>query len=198
MQEWCTVVDRAPADLDVVRYWNLAATEKTELSSIQGGPRDRAGLARQLPGADPTQCAVDAVYWRVLPRLHVEAVELDANPEVDPYLAHRITEILEGACRVRASVADQDKAAAPANHLVEPEIIEMPAIGKVDVVTDVSGAARQLVEHRQDAEERPFAAIEFGPAARIAEPPAEPDVEQHQQQAFAPENPVRTGLPAGG
>src|SRR5205807_3057960 len=42
-----------------------------------------SGLFRRVRVADPTQCAVDAVYRRVLPRLHVEAVELDANPEVD-------------------------------------------------------------------------------------------------------------------
>ena len=27
-REWCTVVDRAPADLNIVRYWDLAATKK--------------------------------------------------------------------------------------------------------------------------------------------------------------------------
>jgi hypothetical protein len=31
-REWCAVADAAPADLDVVRYWDLAATEKTELN----------------------------------------------------------------------------------------------------------------------------------------------------------------------
>src|SRR5439155_8380338 len=31
-REWCAVVDAAPADLDIVRYWDLAATEKTELN----------------------------------------------------------------------------------------------------------------------------------------------------------------------
>ena len=32
-REWCTVVDAVPADLDyVVRYWDLAATEKTEFN----------------------------------------------------------------------------------------------------------------------------------------------------------------------
>jgi hypothetical protein len=31
-REWCAVVDHAPADLDVVRYWDLAATEKTEFN----------------------------------------------------------------------------------------------------------------------------------------------------------------------
>jgi hypothetical protein len=29
---WCAVVDEVPADLDVVRYWDLAATEKTEFN----------------------------------------------------------------------------------------------------------------------------------------------------------------------
>ena len=29
---WCTIVEQAPADLEVVRYWDLAATEKTELN----------------------------------------------------------------------------------------------------------------------------------------------------------------------
>jgi predicted phage terminase large subunit-like protein len=29
---WCTVVDEVPTDLDLVRYWDLAATEKTEFN----------------------------------------------------------------------------------------------------------------------------------------------------------------------
>ncbi len=31
-REWCTVVDEVPAELDIVRYWDLAATEKTEFN----------------------------------------------------------------------------------------------------------------------------------------------------------------------
>jgi len=31
-REWCTVVDEIPPDLKVVRYWDLAATEKTEFN----------------------------------------------------------------------------------------------------------------------------------------------------------------------
>jgi predicted phage terminase large subunit-like protein len=31
-QEWCAIVDEVPTDLDTVRYWDLAATEKTELN----------------------------------------------------------------------------------------------------------------------------------------------------------------------
>ena len=47
-REWCAVVDEAPADLDIVRYWDLAATEKTEFNdpdwtvSVKLG-RDRSG-----------------------------------------------------------------------------------------------------------------------------------------------------------
>ena len=47
-REWCSVVDQAPADLDIVRYWDLAATEKTEFNdpdwtvSVKLG-RDRSG-----------------------------------------------------------------------------------------------------------------------------------------------------------
>jgi len=31
-REWCPVLDAVPADLDVIRYWDLAATEKTEFN----------------------------------------------------------------------------------------------------------------------------------------------------------------------
>jgi predicted phage terminase large subunit-like protein len=47
-REWCAVVDEAPADLDIVRYWDLAATEKTEFNDpdwtigVKLG-RDRSG-----------------------------------------------------------------------------------------------------------------------------------------------------------
>ena len=47
-REWCGVVDEVPADLDIVRYWDLAATEKTEFNDpdwtvgIKLG-RDRSG-----------------------------------------------------------------------------------------------------------------------------------------------------------
>ena len=48
-REWCAVVDEVPADLDhIVRYWDLAATEKTEFNDpdwsvgIKLG-RDRSG-----------------------------------------------------------------------------------------------------------------------------------------------------------
>ena len=36
-REWCAVVDAIPADLDVVRYWDLAATEKKPSSMTRIG-----------------------------------------------------------------------------------------------------------------------------------------------------------------
>jgi hypothetical protein len=59
-REWCSVVDQAPADLDVVRYWGLAATEKTEFNDpdwtvgVKLG-RDRSGgyWIVQILDADP-------------------------------------------------------------------------------------------------------------------------------------------------
>src|SRR6516164_2588409 len=33
-REWCTIVEHPPADLEVVRYWDPAATEKTELNDL--------------------------------------------------------------------------------------------------------------------------------------------------------------------
>jgi hypothetical protein len=38
-REWCAIVDEVPADLDVVRYWDLAATEKTERNASRSRAR---------------------------------------------------------------------------------------------------------------------------------------------------------------
>ena len=49
-RDWCVVVDEVPADLDVVRYWDLAATEKTEFNDTgldgrhQARPREERRL----------------------------------------------------------------------------------------------------------------------------------------------------------
>jgi hypothetical protein len=46
-REWCSVVDAVPADLDVVRYWDLAATEKTEFNDPDWDRRDQARARSQ-------------------------------------------------------------------------------------------------------------------------------------------------------
>jgi hypothetical protein len=50
-------------------------------------------------------------------------------------------------------------------------------------VAHIGCSSRELIENRSDTEKRPFAAVEFLPATWITQPPAKPDIEQHQQQA---------------
>src|SRR6266404_1015894 len=42
-REWCAVVDEVPADLDIVRYWDLAATVMTRGEPAHGRSRVRVG-----------------------------------------------------------------------------------------------------------------------------------------------------------
>ena len=47
-REWCAIVDAAPADLDIVRYWDLAATEKNRVqrSGLDGRRQARTRSER--------------------------------------------------------------------------------------------------------------------------------------------------------
>ena len=51
-REWSAVVDEVPPDLQVVRYWDLAATEKTEFNDprLDGRHQARARQERRLIG----------------------------------------------------------------------------------------------------------------------------------------------------
>ena len=69
---WCAVVDEVPADLDhIVRYWDLAATEKTEFNAIPmrivGSPTFWSGGSTRRPGfqslSGPVFCAI-MFGWR--------------------------------------------------------------------------------------------------------------------------------------
>jgi hypothetical protein len=52
--EWCAIVDKVPADLDIVRYWDLAATEKTERNPSRiGSDQVRGCFAPDLECLDP-------------------------------------------------------------------------------------------------------------------------------------------------
>ncbi len=76
-REWCAVVDAIPADLDVVRYWDLAATEKTEFND----PDWMVGIKL---GRDK-----DGGYWLL------DMVRARANPgDVDTLLLN--TAMLDG------------------------------------------------------------------------------------------------------
>ena len=61
-RQWCAVVDEVPVDLDIVRYWDLAATEKTEFND----PDWTVGikLGRDRNGG---YWLLDMVRWRANP-----------------------------------------------------------------------------------------------------------------------------------
>lgn len=74
-REWCAVVGEVPADLDVVRYWDLAATEKTEFND----PDWTVGIKLGRDG--------NAGYWLV------DMVRGRANPgDVDRLLLNIATQ----------------------------------------------------------------------------------------------------------
>ena len=58
----------------------------------------------------------------------VRILEADAYSEIDPYLANRVTEIDEASLGVGIAIDGNDPLAAPPNHLVNPEILEVPAV----------------------------------------------------------------------
>ena len=51
-REWCAVVDEASADLDIVRYWDLAATEKTEFNDPDWTVGVKLGRDRSFSGSN--------------------------------------------------------------------------------------------------------------------------------------------------
>src|SRR5437899_1770570 len=69
--------------------------------------------------ADPAERAIGAVDRRLLPRRYVDAVEFDADSQIDPNLPYGIAEILKGAVRVRSGVADENEPESAPDHLVE-------------------------------------------------------------------------------
>jgi len=50
-REWCPLVDEAPADLDVIRYWDLAATEKTEFNDPDWSASSSAAIEMAAIGS---------------------------------------------------------------------------------------------------------------------------------------------------
>ena len=91
--------------------------------------------------------------------------EGDADAEVEGHLPHGIAQVFEFEILVTAGIDDQDEAAPPADHLVQAEILEMAAVGQIDVGPVVGGLAEHLGEQRDDGLGRPVA-----PVALVARP----------------------------
>ena len=109
---------------------------------------------------------------------------VDADAEVDPNLADGVAEIREAELGIATGVAHDDVAAAPADHFVESQVLEMAAVRQVDVAPAVLGQSKQFVEERT---ERPARAVgrvvSTALFARVGQPPSQPDVEQRHQES---------------
>src|SRR5262249_35728549 len=111
-----------------------------------------------IAAAGPRHVAARRALRERGPRLDVEAGEIDLDAEIDPDLADGVAQIRQRAVGIAAGIADHDVAAAPPDHFVEPEILEMAAIGEVNIRTLVVGEAEQLPHDGRNADGRPFAA----------------------------------------
>src|SRR6185437_8830342 len=76
--------------------------------------------------------AIDSRQGCLASLAQLNPVELDLHAEIDRDLADRIAQILQGTIRVGAGIADNDRPASPADHLIEAEVIEMASVGQVN------------------------------------------------------------------
>ena len=74
-------------------------------------------------------------------RLERSGVELDSNPEVDAAEPDHVGEAVGGRAAVRGGLDRDDVAAAPADQLVDAQVLEMAAVGEMDVVAELVGPA---------------------------------------------------------
>src|SRR5262249_54134430 len=142
--------------------------------------------ARRGAIIDPADRVVGALDDTVVLRARLERAqpaEADVDAEIDRDLAHGIAEILEAEIRIATCIVHPDAAAAHADHLVEREIPEVTAVGKVNVVALIRRQTKHFGDERLDGVRRPLVSV-AAPARRtgIAEPPSEPHIEEREQQ----------------
>ena len=94
----------------------------------------------------------------------VERLEIDAHAEIDVDLAHGIAEIGESEVGIAAGVDCHDEAAAPPHHLVDPEILEMAAVGEIDPGLGVGGQPKGFLDQRLDGRARPLVGVGLSPS----------------------------------
>src|SRR5262249_52093499 len=71
----------------------------------------------------------------VCARFKSAPIKVDVNPhtEVNAYLANYVPKVLKLIMRVGAGVANHDEATTAANQLIHAQVVEMTAIGQVNV-----------------------------------------------------------------
>src|SRR5262249_11885471 len=110
-------------------------------------------------------------------------VKSDRHAEIDRDLADCVAEVLERIVGIATGIADDDEAAAPPHHFVKTEILEMAAVGDVDIGARVGGETERLVHQRHDGGRRPLVPERrCALRPRIAEPPSEADIEDGHEE----------------
>src|SRR6516162_1306444 len=156
-----------------------AVVGRLDVQQPAGARGGRPGRALRV--GDRREAKTRAGHRRAVPRLEFEVKEVDADAEIDVALAHRVAELLEFHVGVATRIDHDDAAATAPHHLIEPEVVEVAAIGEVDPAALVGRRTRELLQSWRDAPKWAFASVTL--ARWIAEPPPETDVEQHQQEA---------------
>src|SRR5512138_1735692 len=101
--------------------------------------------------------------------------DVDVGTEIRARSLNRLTEVAEAARRIRARIAYDDEATSPPYQLVDAEVLEVTAIGQMNLGFRFRQAtAKHLTQHQL---------VPSGPAplarrlARIVQPDAEPRIE---------------------
>ena len=113
----------------------------------------------------------------------LQPCEIDANPEVDVDLANSVAEIVEREVGILAGVDDHNEPTSPPYHLVEPKILEMPAVRQIDVPFVVGRQAEGFLEQGLNREIGSLGRVRIVPLPpRVPKPPAKPDIEECEQE----------------
>ena len=108
-------------------------------------------------------------------------VDLDVDAEVRPALLDGVPQIAERDGAVLAGVARDDEPAPAPDQLIDPQVLEVPAVGKIDPLAPIGGHSQQLVQQLAQRQAARRALPDLRPA-RIAQPPAQPHVEDRHQE----------------
>src|SRR5689334_2114922 len=116
-------------------------------------------------------------------RVNVETVHVDRHSKIDANFADGVSEVFKLAFGIAPRITHDDEAASPQHHLVEAKILEVPAVGEINVIVVIVGKTEGLLGNVKGG----VAWGGFGVAmvagwARVSEPGAEPNIaERHQR-----------------
>ncbi len=107
--------------------------------------------------------------------------DLDIDSKIRTAFLDCIPQIVELEKPVLPGIGGNDQPTAAAHKLVEPKVLEVPAVGEINMRVLVVGQPEKL--HQQMRGEHAWPGALPSPAVtRVADPPAEPDVEDRHQE----------------